>query len=94
MFKVGDRVAIIHLRRVGKDRRREAVRVDTVEKVTSKQITTNKVKFNAESGFQIGRVAPQYQIVPLTPEHGPKGRRFSRSARACIDSSLKNTPRM
>jgi hypothetical protein len=54
MFKVGDRVAIIHLHRVGNERRREAVRVDTVEKVRLKQIVTNKAKFNAESGFQIG----------------------------------------
>jgi hypothetical protein len=69
MFKVGDRVAVIHLHRVGKDRSREAIRVDTVEKVTPKQIQTNKAKFNAESGFQIGRFAPEYQIVPLTPEH-------------------------
>jgi hypothetical protein len=68
MFKVGDRVAVIHLHRVGKDRRREAIRVDMVEKVTPKQIRTNKAKFNAESGFQIGRFAPEYQIVPLTPE--------------------------
>ena len=65
MFKVGDRVAII----VGKETRREAIRVDTVEKVTPKQIVTNKAKFNAESGFQIGRLAPEHQIVPLTPEH-------------------------
>src|ERR1700674_2620681 len=69
LFKVGDRVAVIHLHHVGKERRREAVRVDTVEKVTPKQIVTNKEKFNAESGFQIGRLAPEYQIVPLTPEH-------------------------
>jgi len=69
MFKVGDRVAVIHLHRVGKERRREAIRVDTVEKVTPKQIVTNTAKFNAESGFQIGRLAPQYQVVPLTPEH-------------------------
>ena len=69
MFKVGDRVAVIHLHRVGKERRREAIRVDTVEKVTPKQIVTNKAKFNAESGFQIGRLAPEYQVVPLTPEH-------------------------
>ncbi len=55
MFKVGDRVAVIHLHRVGKERRREAIRVDTVKKVTPKQIVTNKAKFNAESGFQIGR---------------------------------------
>jgi hypothetical protein len=54
MFKVGDRVAIIHLHRVGKETRREAIRVDTIEKVTPKQIVTNKAKFNAESGFQIG----------------------------------------
>ena len=38
MFKVGDRVAVIHLHRVGKERRRETTRVDTVEKVTLKQI--------------------------------------------------------
>src|SRR5579864_6190842 len=69
MFKVGDKVAVIHLHRVGKDRRREAIRIDTVEKVTAKQIQTNKAKFNAESGHQIGRLAPEYQIVPLTPEH-------------------------
>jgi hypothetical protein len=69
MFKVGDRVAVIHLHRVGKERRRESVRVDTVEKVTPKQIVTNKAKFNAETGFQIGRLAPEYQVVPLTPEH-------------------------
>jgi hypothetical protein len=37
MFKVGDRVAVIHVHRVGKERRREVVRVDTVEKVTSKR---------------------------------------------------------
>jgi hypothetical protein len=72
MFKVGDRIAVIHLHRVGKERGREAGRVDTVEQVTPKQIVTNKAKFNAESGFQIGRVAPQYQIVPLTPEHEKK----------------------
>lgn len=69
MFKIGDKVAVIHLHRVGKEKRREAIRVDTVEKVTPKEIVTNKAKFNAESGFQIGRLAPQYQIVPLTPEH-------------------------
>jgi hypothetical protein len=69
MFKVGDRVAVIHLHRVGKEKRREAIRVDTVEKVTPKQIVTNKAKFNTESGFQIGRLAPEHQIVPLTPEH-------------------------
>jgi len=69
MFKVGDRVAVIHLHRVGKERRREAIRVDTVEKVTPKQIVTNNAKFSAESGFQIGRLAPEYQVVPLTPEH-------------------------
>jgi hypothetical protein len=69
MFKLGDRVAIIHLHRVGKEKRREAIRIDTVEKVTPKQIVTNKAKFNAESGFQIGRSAPEYQITPLTPEH-------------------------
>jgi hypothetical protein len=69
MFKVGDKVAVIHIHRVGKDRRREAIRVDTVEKVTPKQIVTNKAKFNAESGFQIGRFAPEYQIVPLTPDY-------------------------
>lgn len=69
MFKVGDRVAVIHLHRVGKERRREAIRIDTVEKVTAEQIQTNTAKFNAESGFQIGRFAPEYQIVPLTPEH-------------------------
>jgi hypothetical protein len=69
MFKVGDRVAVIHLHRVGKDRRRETIRIDTVEKVTPKEIVTNNAKFNAESGFQIGRLAPQYQIVPVTPEH-------------------------
>jgi hypothetical protein len=28
MFKVGDRVALIHLHRVGKERRREAIRVE------------------------------------------------------------------
>jgi hypothetical protein len=50
MFKVGDRVAVIHLHRVGKDRRRETIRVDTIEKVTPKQIQMNKAKFNAESG--------------------------------------------
>ena len=32
MFKVGDRVAVIHLHRVGKERRREAIRADVVEK--------------------------------------------------------------
>jgi hypothetical protein len=69
MFKVGDKVAVIHLHRIGKDRRREAIRIDTVEKVTPKQIQTNKAQFNAESGFQIGRFAREYQIVPLTPEH-------------------------
>ncbi len=69
MFKIGDRVAVIHLHRVGKESRREAIRVDTIEKVTAKEIVTNKAKFNAESGFQIGRLAPQYQIVPLIPEH-------------------------
>jgi hypothetical protein len=69
MFKVGDKVAVIHLHRVGKDRRREAIRIDTVEQVTPKQIQTNKAKFNAESGLQIGRFAHEYQIVPLTPEH-------------------------
>lgn len=69
MFKVGDRVAVIHLHRVGRDRHREAIRIDTVEKVTPKQTVTNKEKFNAETGFQIGRLAPEYQIVPLTPEH-------------------------
>lgn len=68
MFKVGDRVAVIHLHRVWEDRRREAIRVDTVEKVTPKQIQTNKAKFNAESGFQIGRPSPEHQIVPLTAE--------------------------
>jgi hypothetical protein len=47
---------------VGKDRRREAIRVDTVEKVTPKQIQTNKAKFNAESGLQIGRFAPEYLL--------------------------------
>ena len=45
MFNVGDRVAIIHLHRVGKERRREAIRIDTVEKVTAKEIVTNKAKF-------------------------------------------------
>jgi hypothetical protein len=35
MFKVGDRVAVIHLHRVGKDRKREAIRIDTVEKVSA-----------------------------------------------------------
>jgi len=35
----------------------------------AQQIVTNKAKFNAESGFQIGRLAPEYQVVPLTPEH-------------------------
>ena len=69
MFKIGDRVAVIHLHRVGKERRRETVRVDTVENVTPKQIVTNNAKFNAESGFHIGRLAPEYQIVPLTPEY-------------------------
>lgn len=69
MFNVGDHVAVIHLHRVGKDRKREAIGIDTVEKVTPKQIVTNKAKFNAESGFQIGRSAPEYQITPLTPEH-------------------------
>jgi hypothetical protein len=69
MFKPGDRVTVIHLHRVGKDRKREAIRIDTVEKVTPKQITTNKAKFDAESGFQIGRSAPEYQITTLTPEH-------------------------
>jgi hypothetical protein len=69
MFKVGDRVAVIHLHHVGKERRREAIRVDTIERVTPKQIVTNEAKFNAESGFQIGRLAPEYQVVPLTPEH-------------------------
>jgi hypothetical protein len=54
MFKVGDRVAVIHVHRVGKERRREAICIDTVEKVTPKQIVTNKARFNAESGFQIG----------------------------------------
>jgi hypothetical protein len=60
---------LIHLHRVGKEKRREAIRVDTVKKVTPKQIQTNKAKFNAESGLQIGRLAPEYQIVPLAPEH-------------------------
>ncbi len=69
MFKVGDRVAVIHLHRVGKDQRREAIRVDTVEKVTSKDVVTNHAKFNVETGFQVGRSAPEYQVVPLTPEH-------------------------
>lgn len=69
MFKVGDRVALIHLHRVGKERRFEAIRIDTVEKVTPKQIVTSKAKFNVQSGYQIGRFAPEYQIVPLTPEH-------------------------
>jgi hypothetical protein len=69
MFKVGHRAAVIHLHLVGKERRREAIRVDTVEKVTPKQIVTNKAKFNADSGFQIGRLAPEYQVVPLTAEH-------------------------
>ena len=32
MFKIGDRVAVIHLHRVGKDGRREAIRVNTVWK--------------------------------------------------------------
>ena len=68
MFKPGDKVAVIHLHRVGKDRRREAIRVDTVEKVTAKQIQTNKTKFHAET-MQIGRLAPEYQIAPLTPEY-------------------------
>jgi hypothetical protein len=57
-------VAVLHLNRVGKDRRREAICVDTVEKITPKHIQTNKAKFNAESDFQIGRFAPDYQIVP------------------------------
>jgi hypothetical protein len=57
MFKVDDRVAVIHLHRAGKERRREAIRVDTIEKVTPKQVVTNMAKFNAESGFQIGRRA-------------------------------------
>ena len=69
MFKVGDRVAVIHLDRVGGETRSEVIRVDTIEKVTPKQIVTNKAKFNAESGFQTGRLAPEYQVVPLTPEH-------------------------
>lgn len=69
IFNVGDHVAVIHLHRVGKDHKREAIRIDTVEKVTPKEIVTNKAKFNAESGFQIGRSAPEYQITPLTPEH-------------------------
>jgi hypothetical protein len=69
MFKVGDRVAVIHVHRVGKERRREVVRIDTVEKVTPKSIVTDHAKFNAETAFQIGRSAPEYQIAPLTPEH-------------------------
>ena len=64
MFNVGDRVAVIHLHRVGKERRREAILVDVIEKITPKHIQTNKAKFNAESGFQIGRFTPEYQIVP------------------------------
>ena len=32
MFNVGDRVAVIYLHRVGKERRREAIRIDTIEK--------------------------------------------------------------
>ena len=69
MFKVGDKVAVIRVLRVGKEKRREVIRIDTVEKVTPKQIHTNKAKFSAESGFQIGRPAREYQIAPLTPEH-------------------------
>jgi hypothetical protein len=35
----------------------------------AEQILTNKAKFNAESGFQVGHSAREYQIAPLTPEH-------------------------
>ena|SRR5579859_2408320 len=69
MFKVGDKVAVIRVLRVGKEKRHEVIRIDTVEKVTSKDVVTDHGKFNAESGFQIGRSAREYQIAPLTPEH-------------------------
>lgn len=53
MFKIGDRVAVIHLHREGEDRRREAIRVDTIENVTAKQIVCGPGqaprKFNARN---------------------------------------------
>jgi hypothetical protein len=64
MFKVGDRVAVIHIKR-----RREVVRIDTVEIVTPKDVVTDHAQFNAETGFQVGCSAPEFQIAPLTPEH-------------------------
>jgi hypothetical protein len=67
IFKVGDRVAVIHLHGQGKHRRREVVRIDTVEIVTSKDVVTDHAQFNAETGFQVG--GSEYQIVPVTPEH-------------------------
>jgi hypothetical protein len=67
IFKVGDRVAVIHLHGLGKHRRREVVRIDTVEIVTSKDVVTDHAQFNAETGFQVG--GSEYQIVPVTPEH-------------------------
>lgn len=69
IFKVGDRVAVIHLHGVGKDREREVVRIDTVEKITSKEVVTDHAKFNAKTGFQVGRPARIYQIAPLAPGH-------------------------
>jgi len=69
MFKVGDRVAVIHFYRVGKGRRSEVARIDTVDVVTLTDIVTDHAQFNAETGFQVGCADPEYQIVPLTAKH-------------------------
>ena len=81
MFKVGDRVAVIHLHRVGKDRRREVVRIDTVEIITSKDVVTDHAQFNAETGFQVGCPDPEYQIATLAPEHEAELNRAAKGGR-------------
>ena len=70
MFKVGDRVAVIHLHRVGKERRREAIRVDTVEKVTPKQI--NEI-------LKESRVKPLHWLVLSLPLAFVGGLAFAQS---------------
>jgi hypothetical protein len=77
IFKIGDRVAVIHLEDGGKKHRREVERIDTVEMVTPKYIITDHAQFSAETGVQMGS-APLYQIVSLAPEHEVELKRAAR----------------
>jgi hypothetical protein len=92
MFKVGDRVAVIHLHRVGKDRKREAIRIDTVEKVTLKQITTNKRNSTPKVDFKSDGPRPNTRLSTQRTARPVKAWRLfyqSASATVCWDCFLR-----